>query len=142
MIDVEQSSLHCTVGPCLSILCVIRTQSTFDPLKSYKDHSRQNLLCCSILYCSIPFHQHYLKTYYVPTPVSVYLCFYHLLNEKALRGADESGRSCFHCRSCLTLPLPDPGSPRRSGPFLVPLEPSSVQLSTLSGQCLSALVLP
>ncbi|KAB0370296.1 hypothetical protein FD755_018258, partial [Muntiacus reevesi] len=30
--DVEQSSLPCTVGPCLSILCVIRTQSTFDPL--------------------------------------------------------------------------------------------------------------
>ena len=92
MIDVEQSSLHCTVGPCLSILCVIRTQSTFDPLKSYKDRSRQNLLFFSILYCSIPFHQHYLKTYYVPTPVSVYLCFYHLLNEKALRGANESGQ--------------------------------------------------
>ena len=92
MIDVEQGSLHWTVGPCLSVLCVIRTQSTFDPLKSYKDCSRQDLLFCSILYCSIPFCQHYLKTYYVPTPVSVYLCFYHLLNDTALREADESGQ--------------------------------------------------
>ena len=74
------------------MLCVIRTQSTFDPLESCKDRSRQDLLFHSISYCSIPFRQHYLKTYYVPTPVSVYLCFYHLLNETALREADESGQ--------------------------------------------------
>lgn len=87
--------LNCTLGPCLSSLCVIRTQSTFDPLKSHKDRSRQDLLFCSILYCSIPFCQHYLKTYGVPTPVSVYLCFYHLLNETALREADESGQAAL-----------------------------------------------
>lgn len=56
------------------------------------------------------------------------------------REASESGHSRSHCSSRLTLP-PDPHSPRRSGPVLVPSEPSSAQPSTLSGQCSSVFVL-
>ena len=109
--------VNCTLGPCLSTLCIIRTQSTFDPLKSYKDRSRQDLLFCSTLYCSIPFCQHYLKTYCVPTPVSVYLCFYHLLNETALREADESGQAALTAAPASPC-HPQPWFPTKVRPLL------------------------
>ena len=55
----------------------------------------------------------------------------------SIEGSWRVRTSCSHCSSCLTLSPPSPDSPRRSGPS----EPSFAHLSTLSGQCLSALVL-